>query len=156
MLKKRSLSPDEALQKAKNICSRQEKCISDINKKLMQWHVNKKDAENIIKSLVKENFINEKRFASLFAKSKLHQNKWGKIKIAYALRHKNIGSNDISSAMAEIDQNEYVEMIEQEIAKKCKWIDANSEHELNAKLLRFAAQRGFEPDLAERIIQSIT
>ncbi len=50
--------------------------------KLSLWGIENDDAEKIIEILIKENFINEARFAAAFVRDKFKYNKWGKIKIA--------------------------------------------------------------------------
>ena len=85
-----TLDKNQALLKAQNICSKSEKCEKDIRFKLKNLNVSENEIEDIILSLIQQNFINEKRFAISFTNEKLKLLKWGRIKIKYALIQKDI------------------------------------------------------------------
>jgi len=136
-----------ALHKAMNQCSRREFCSSDIESRLELWGVNLTDCQNIIEILIKENFINEERYALAFVKDKLIQNKWGRIKIASHLRAKNISSWNISSALASIDIELYKRILISVIDGHRRSVKAKNPYEMKAKLLRFGLSRGFESNL---------
>ena len=71
----------EALNRAMALCSRTEYCISDIRQKLESWGLESDKAGDVIAILIKENFINEERYAGAFARDKYRYNKWGRVKI---------------------------------------------------------------------------
>jgi len=48
------------------------------------------EADKAIARLVEQKFIDDARFARYFVKDKLKFNKWGRIKIGYALRQKGL------------------------------------------------------------------
>ena len=138
------ISKKEATIKAQNICAQQEKCESDIRKKLYDWKANPIDFDEIIKNLINDKFIDEQRYAISFAKEKFRFNKWGKIKIEFALRQKKISSNYILNALSEIDESEYDSVLENELTKKLKTIKDTDEYTIKSKLSRFAISKGFE------------
>ncbi len=142
-----NLTPEEALSRAMQICSRQEKCLSDIRKKLESWKLNEKDIPRILKKLTEEKFIDERRFATFAVKDKFHLNQWGKIKIGYYLRQKQLPDHFIQDALETIDDNEYEAMIRDLLKRKRKSLKESDPYKLKAKLLRFAASRGFEQSL---------
>ncbi|GAI91674.1 unnamed protein product [marine sediment metagenome] len=148
------LSYKEALARAQNLCSRQEKCIADIEKKLHEWGVSV-DVEKIINSLIKENFVNEKRYADAFAKEKFRFNHWGKIKIRYALRQKNINEETITTGLDEIDKDEYAETLKKLILDKYKSTKAKNTYELRGKLQKYVFGKGFENEMVIKIINEI-
>ena len=45
-MKNRILSYEEALEKAKNYCAYQERCLSDMRTKLTAWGIDKKSKKN--------------------------------------------------------------------------------------------------------------
>ena len=49
---------------------------------------------------------------------RFHQNKWGKIKIAYYLKQKRISEPCIKKGLEAIDYNEYISLIEEIFSKK--------------------------------------
>ena len=63
-----------ALDKAMAHCSRREFCCDDIRSKLSLWGVENNDAGKIIGTLIRENFINESRYAEAFVRDKFKYN----------------------------------------------------------------------------------
>ena len=154
---KKTISIKEAIFKAQNLCAGQEKCIFDIRKKLFEWKLPNTDHENIINQLLKDKFIDEQRYALFFAKEKFNFNKWGKIKIEYTLKQKNIPYEYIKNALDEIPEMEYDKLLENELIKKLKTIKDKDEYTIKSKLVRFATSRGFENgkvfDMVSEIIE---
>ncbi len=102
---------NQALNRAMALCSRKEYCISDIRQKLESWGLESDKAGDVIAVLIRENFINEERYAGAFVRDKYRYNKWGRVKIISQLRVKGIPSGIIDSAMSNIDEVEYRQMI---------------------------------------------
>lgn len=146
------ISEEKALKKAELICSKQEKCKYDIRKKLVDWEIKPDSINRIINNLEKNKFIDEKRYSSFFVRDKFRFNKWGKIKILFTLRQKDIPDKYIYTALNKIDDKEYFNTLENEILKKQKLIKYKNNYELKSKLLRFAESRGFEKNLIFKII----
>lgn len=143
------------LNRAKRLCSVQEKCIFDIKKKLQNWEISEENYNIIINTLVKEGFINETRYATAFVNDKFRFAKWGKIKIAYALKGKKISDSDIYKALNTIDDTDYFLLVEKEIKKKLKIIKDSDKNKLKAKLFRFSQSKGFESDLSFQVINKL-
>ncbi len=144
-----------ALNKAMKLCSGQEKCVADILKKLQDWVVAAEYHEYVINELIKEKFIDEKRYASAFVNDKFRFSKWGKIKIAYTLKKKKISISVINSALGEIDEQNYSQLIEKEITQKYKTLKITDTYAAKGKLFRFAQSKGFEADAAFRVIDRL-
>ena len=140
----RKISKRDALVKAQNLCAMQEKCISDIRKKLYDWKANPEDFDDIINDLLQDKFIDEQRYAISFAKEKFRFNKWGKIKIEYSLNQKNISHNYIKNALEEINEKDYDILLENELLKKLKTIKDTDEYTIKSKLTRYVLSKGFE------------
>lgn len=136
-----------ALAKVMAICSRREQCSSDVSKKLQTWGVGFEDEKKILITLTKENFINEERYAKAFVKDKFNQNKWGKVKIKAHLKVKNIPGIIIGTAVAEIDDAEYLDVLNNLISSHRKTIKAKNMYDLKGKLLRYGLSKGFESSL---------
>src|SRR5665648_1146820 len=96
-----------AYSKAMAHCSRREYCCSEIQYKLQSWGVGDNENDKIIRLLIRDNFINEKRFARAFVKDKFIYNRWGKIKISSQLRAKKIPGDIILTALDVIDNDLY-------------------------------------------------
>jgi regulatory protein len=135
------------LNKAMALCSGKEYCVEDIRNKLSSWGVEDKDAGNILETLIKENFINETRYANAFAGDKFRYNKWGKLKIAAHLRAKKLPAEIINAALDSIDNEEYRRLVQSILDTHRKSVKAKNQYDMKAKLLRFGLSKGFESSL---------
>ena len=146
---------EELLHKAASYCSISEHCISEVEEKLNAWCVNCDDRATIIKRLVEDDFINEKRFCNFFVKDKFRFNKWGKIKISYALKQKGLSNELITNALNSIDDGEYEEMLASILKTKLIGLKYEFDYEKQGKLFRFAQSRGFESNVIESVLRTI-
>ena len=152
---KKEYSLEELLHKAASYCSISEHCISEVEQKLTAWCVSCTDKQAIMDQLIAEDFINEKRFCIFFVKDKFRFNKWGKIKISYALKQKGLSNELINQALATIDDGEYEEMLGAILKTKLIGLKYEYEFEKQGKLFRFAQGRGFETAIIDRIIRTL-
>ena len=118
-------TPKQALERAKWLCAKQERCQSEIHKKLKEWGIEEENAQEIVTQLIIDNFIDEKRFSQLYCRSKFNQLKWGKIKISYELKQKGISEKCIQYGLKELDNKVYIETLQKEIEKKTKELKEN-------------------------------
>jgi regulatory protein len=151
-MKHNSLTYEEALYKSAAYCSQSEHCISELKNKLTQWNVTESDQLRIIRYLMEEKYIDEKRFAIAYVKDKFRYNKWGKIKIRLELNLKRIEKELIEAALETIDSDEYSEMIIRLAKDKEKKLTYRNEYERKGKLYRFLAGKGFEMDVISRLL----
>lgn len=139
----------QMLEKARRYCLRSEKCLYDVRQKLYKWEVPISKHEEILSILVEERFIDESRYAKSFVHDKCYLSKWGRNKIIYALKHKQISNDIIHLAVQQIDNKKY-QIILEEVAKS-KWksiiIRENDIWKARQKLTQFLCQRGFEMEL---------
>jgi regulatory protein len=154
MLKTKKMSFSEALQRLMDLCSRSEKSSSDILKKLREWKL-EEEADNIIKLLREDLFLDDARYASAFAADKIKLNKWGIIKIRYLLKSRQIMSSDIEKAIIQIDMNNYHQMVFSELSIKKNTLKSKDPYIVKNKLYAFGNQRGYESNLINEFIESI-
>lgn len=152
---KKEYTFDELLHKAASYCSISEHCISEVGEKLLAWNVNNEWRQGIIDKLIEDDFINERRYCVAFVKDKFHFNKWGKIKISYALKQKGLPDELINSAFKTIDDGEYEEMLALILKTKLKTLKWEFEYEKMGKLFSFAQSRGFESAVIDRVIRTL-
>ncbi len=124
----------------------------DIRSKLQIWGVGETDIARIISELMRENFINEKRYAEAFVKDKFRYNKWGKVKIRAGLKMKKIPGEIIKTALDSIDDETYRKTIEDLISVHRRSVKAKNQYDLKGKLLRYGLSKGFESDLLYDIL----
>lgn len=145
----------EMLHRAAAYCSAAERCIQDVRKKVLAAGLTTEEEERIIARLVEEKFIDEARFARYFVNDKLRFNKWGRIKIGYELQRKNIPADIRTEALSGIDETEYADILRSLLKAKKKTVRGKDRREIYAKLLRFAAGRGFESREAIRCLNEL-
>lgn len=152
---KKQITPDQALVKAQNICASQEKCKADIRKKLYDWKIPSMEIEKILEKLVEDKFIDENRYAGFYVKDKYKLNKWGRIKIEFSLRQKQVEQSLIANALNEINEEEYKKIFLDELKKKRRSLKNEEKHKLKEKLQRFAQSRGYEVELAISMVDKL-
>jgi len=152
---KKQITPEQALAKAQNICASQEKCKADIRKKLYDWKIQAIEIEKILNKLIKDKFIDENRYTSFYVRDKYKLNKWGRIKIEFSLKQKQIEQRIITNVLEEINDEEYKEIFRTELKKKLKSLKNEEKHKLKEKLLRFAQSRGYEPELSVSVVKNL-
>ena len=138
------MTTDEILYKLAAKCSVSEQCLSDIEAKLSRYDLTEEEHTRILRHLVEEKYVDDRRYAEAYVKDKYRFNKWGRIKIAQGLRMKGIDNETIKSAMEAIEEEEYQEILRDLIKAKRRSTRGASEYEINGKLIRFATGRGFE------------
>ena len=152
---RQQLTYREALDRARELCGRTEKCCNDIALKCLDWGLSMDEAAKLTASLVQDKFIDEHRYASSFVHDKFRFNKWGRIKLAYALRQKKIAEKNIREALSLIPENTYHQILTDLLTLKAKSIKETDPYHRRNKLLVFAQSRGFEADEIRRIIEKM-
>jgi len=140
----KQLNEQEILHIAASYCSLTERCIYDVRKKITSAGALSKTTERIIAHLLKEKFIDEARYCRSFVKDKFRFNHWGRNKIGYELRAKNISDLLINEAITQIDEDEYEADLFALLKNKKRTVKGRTEQDVFAKLYRFAVSRGFE------------
>ena len=125
----------------------------DIYQKLIAWECDVNMANEILQLLIEEKFIDNSRYAQFFVNDKFRFNKWGKIKLSYMLKQKNISGKIINMALEQIDETEYLETLEKLLQEKIRKIKFKNQFDRKAKLMRFAQSRGFESELVFKLIE---
>jgi regulatory protein len=133
-----------AYNKATFLCSKSEKCTSEILEKLKLWGLPSDEAEQVIEKLVEEKYIDDERFARAYVKDKFRLNHWGKQKIAHMLRAKNIAPEIQEIAFEEIEDEGYSDELHKLLTDKLKSTKGKDKYDTRNKLMRFAMGRGFE------------
>src|SRR6185295_6820819 len=107
MMRRQQLSLDQALQKARHYCAYQERCHSEVKEKLYGFGLRKNDVEEALSRLIEDNYLNEERFAIQFAGGRFRLKHWGKVRIRYELKQKQVGEYCIKKALAAIREDDY-------------------------------------------------
>jgi regulatory protein len=155
-MQKKYLTREQALQKLKHYCGYQERSQYEAVQKLYELGVPKNEHDDILSSLIEENYINEERFATQYAGGKFRMKDWGRKKIYYGLKEKKISEYCIKVAMKSIDEEEYTKTLLQLAEKKHQSL--TDEHYLTRrkKTMDYLLQKGYEPDLVNKAVASVS
>ena len=153
---KESLTPNQALSKIKHFCAYQERCHSEVKEKLYGFGLNKNEVDEILSRLIEENYLNEERFATQFAGGKFRIKKWGRVKIKYELRKKQVSDYCIKKALAAIDDKDYVKILQKIFTDKLKTLKGEKNIFIKKRKLQdHILQKGFESELVHKLIAKI-
>lgn len=152
--RKTPLKPEAALIKLEELCARSEQCEGEIRRKLSTWGISPSDSDTIVRSLQRRRFVDDSRFAAAFVRDKYRFARWGRRKIEMALRQKRVDRDIIDEALDNIDEDEYIGILQHLLAAKAKTLQLG-EYADRQRLFRFGVTRGFEPQLVAKAIKAM-
>jgi regulatory protein len=138
---------DEALLKLQNYCAYQERCHQEVRQKLLGMRMIPNAIDIIIVRLLEHNFLNEERFAKTFVSGKFRIKKWGKYRLTFELKKKDISKHNINLAISQIPSNEYIEVFSELAEKKANSIMEKDKWNKKKKLVDYLLYRGWESHL---------
>jgi regulatory protein len=157
MIRRQSLSREQALQKARHYCGYQERCHSEVKEKLYSFGLYKKDVEDALSTLIEENYLNEERFAIQFAGGHFRLKQWGKVKIRCELKQKQVSEYCIKKALTALDEEDYERTLTR--LAETKWGSLNGETNIfskKRKLQDYLLQKGYESDRISAMIRTLS
>lgn len=146
---------EQVLSKLTAICARGEHCLQEMRTKMERWNIEADTQREVLDYLVKEGYVDEERYARAFINDKVKYCRWGKRKIENALFLKHIPRDVYAPLLEEQEEGAYEEVLLPLLEAKRRSVKANSEYEIRMKLIRFALQRGFSYEQAERCLDSL-
>ena len=152
MMQNQYVTKEQALQKLKHYCAYQERSHLEVKEKLYSLGQRKQEVDMVIAQLIEEGYLNEERFAIQFAGGKFRMKQWGRKKIMQALKEKQVSPYCIKMALAQIDDEEYMETLNKQASKK--WQSLKGEKNIfikKRKLQDYLLQKGFEYELVKEI-----
>ncbi|CAN5772391.1 regulatory protein RecX [soil metagenome] len=146
-------TPQQAVPKIKQFCAYQERCHSEVTDKLYGYGLNKDEVAEIISKLIEDNYLNEERFAIHFAGGKFRIKQWGKVKIKYELKQKQVSEYCIKKALENINSKDYIQTLAKLAELKLKTLKSEKNIFIKKKKLQdHLRMKGFENDLIRDII----
>ncbi len=144
---------DEQLsEKIRRFCAWRERCTQEVTGKLLSLGTDKRLAARLVAQLQEEGFLNDRRFAKMFARGKFENNRWGRIKIRTVLLQKDISPSTVSEALTAIDDDRYRQTLQQLIKKKIKELSEKNKEHIKQKTAVHCIQKGYEPDLVREYL----
>ena len=149
----KKFSKEQALPQVKQFCVYRERCHSEVKEKLYSLGLYKNDVEQLMAQLIEENYLNEERFAKQYAAGKFRMNQWGRIKIKYALRQKQVSDYSIKKGLKEIIVTDYKKTLQKLAEQKSKSLKNESNvFSKRKKLQDYLLQKGYEGELVREVI----
>jgi regulatory protein len=152
MVFKKQLTKEQALQKLKHYCAYQERCHSEVKEKLYSLGVWKREHDEIIASLIEEDYLNEERFAIAFAGGKWRVKQWGRVKIKYELKQKQVSDYCINKALKQINEAEYMQLLNKLAKEKYAALKNDQYIIRKKKTINYLVAKGFETALVTAVI----
>ncbi len=150
---KKNFLRGELLEKARRYCAYRERCTRETEEKLFNLGADPSQIKSLIKELEKEGFIDNMRFARVFAQGKFQNNQWGRNKIASELSMRNIPPENIDAALEQIDLSVYEQTLQQIIERKMQALKGETPYVAEGKTADHCIRKGYEPDLVWRLIK---
>ncbi len=141
------------LARAERYCANEEQCRTSVRKKLSDWGASIELSGRIVNRLIDQGFIDEKRYARAYVSAKLRTQKWGRLKVIYQLRSKQVPPKFITEALSEIPDEEYRNILLDVATTKWQTYDTNETMaKRRSKLVTFLASRGYESPEIQNIL----
>lgn len=150
-------APTKAVLEAKlrRYCAYQERCHQEVRNKLLELGARGSVLEEVMATLIEDDFLNEERFACAYAGGKFRVKHWGRVKIVEGLRRRAISDYCIKKALAEIDENDYLATLQQLALKKNELYKDLNHLERRLKLEKYLLSKGFESFLINSCIKNL-
>ena len=155
MNSKKSYTVQEIQQKIAQYCVYQDRCHKEVEEKIKSYDLIPEAREMILLNLMKDNFLNEERFAKSFARGKFRIKHWGKNRIVNELKMRDISAYNIKTALKEIDEKEYLKTIYTITEKRNTIISETNHYKRKKKLIDFLLRKGFETDLIFKVVDEV-
>lgn len=145
------------LEKARRFCLYRERSRHEAETKIRSWGIPSSIVEKLMKALEEEKFINDARFAGLYARSKFNTNKWGKVKIRAHLAEMRISRGDISDALNQIPEEAYEKALVEQAQKKAATLKSDKDDNFTrkVKITNYLLQKGFEMGLVRKAVENL-
>lgn len=144
---KKTYTLQEATKKLEHYCAYQERCHQEARMKLESLHMIPEAIDVIIVHLLDENYLNEGRFAKTFVRGKFRIKHWGRRRLTLELKRKDISKLVINQALAEIDDEEYMQLFSDLTEKRANIIKESNVFKKRKKFIDYFLYRGWESHL---------
>lgn len=149
------LTPEQAKQKALRYCAYQERSHQEVKNKLYALGLYTSEVDELLAWLITEGFLNEERFAKLFAGGKFRIKQWGRIKITHALESKGLSKNCIRLGLKEIDEDDYQQTLEKLADEKLSALSEKNSFIARDKVSKALIQKGYEPERVWKVLKKL-
>ena len=144
----------KVLERLQRQCARMEYCTSDIRRKALKaMEGDAEAAARIVASLVRDRFVDDRRYAAAFAREKSALQGWGAVKIRFQLRGKGVSDEIITEALQEIDPEKAVSKLDKLAAERYRLL--RDDPQCRLKMLKALLSRGYDYDEVEAAVSRV-
>lgn len=137
----------EATKKLEHYCAYQERCHKEVVQKLTGMYMIPEAIDVIVVHLLQHNFLNEERFAKTFVSGKFKIKGWGRRRLTFELKKKDVSKVNINQALADISDEEYIGVFNDLAEKKANSIKETNLFKKKKKFIDYFLYRGWESHL---------
>ena len=152
---RKSYTLEQALSRLQRYCTYQDRCHIEVERKLTEMRMIPQAKEQIIMSLIEDDYLNEERFALAFVKGKFRIKKWGRIRLKAELKKRKISKYLIKSALEQISEKDYLFTFEELANRKENSIKADSILLKKKKLADYLIYRGWDSSLVNNKVNQL-
>lgn len=146
----------QALLKAEKYCAYQERSQLEVRRKLLGMGLSYEETDEILVTLIRNNFLNEERFAKAFSQGKMKVKKWGVRKISSALKSKGIEGRLLSETVNQLSKDEILKNLRLLLEKKNVLLKESDPYKRKAKLKTWLVGKGYDPELVIREVDNLS
>jgi len=152
----KNIGTEKAFKKVKYYCAYQERSHAEVKKKLYGFGLYKNEVEVLMSQLIENNYLNEERFAMAFAGGKFRIKQWGKTRIKFELKQRQVNDHSIKKALAAIPDKDYENTLKKLAEQKLETLKSeNNVFTKRSKLQNYLVGKGFEFNLVGEILKDV-
>ena len=156
MNEKKSYTFLEIKQKMVNYCVYQDRCHKEVEQKMWDFLLIPEAKDEILLYLMKENYLNEERFARSYIRGKFYMKSWGRNKIRNYLKFKGVPEKLINASFDEIDDDDYEKTLEKLYLDYSGKIKGLKDYQKKSKTIKYLLSKGFEYESITDLIKNLS
>lgn len=149
------MTEEQALVRLTALCASAEHCTGEMIDKMTKWEIPEEAQARIMEHLVSNKYVDDERYCRAFVHDKMEYNHWGRRKIEQALYVKHVDKAIQTKVLDEIPDSDFIDILRPLLDQKRRQTRADNDYEMNIKLMRFAASRGFTIDQIRQCIEEV-
>lgn len=149
------MTEEQALARLTALCASAEHCTGEMIDKMTKWEIPEEAQARIMEHLVSNKYVDDERYCRAFVHDKMEYNHWGRRKIEQVLYVKHVDKAIQTKVLDEIPDSDFISILRPLLDQKRRQTRADNDYEMNIKLMRFAASRGFTIDQIRQCIEEV-
>lgn len=144
------MTVSEIITKLERYCAYQDRCTQEVLTKLRSLQVEEKEAQQILRLLKNDGFVDDERYAQSYIRGKVGLKQWGKQKIRMSLLQKGIPKELINKYLEHITPQQYTDNLQAAVRK---WTQSHGPviQENITKLYRHLMAKGYTYEEIKRV-----